>query len=146
MVKESLSLRHTTPMLVYCLQSPSSGRSSPPQLSLLQQRSPTSSVVPRCSWLPSSSTFSAPSYKPPPAPSPPFLPEPSCIKLVPCPFTSLLLGLTSHPQIGFTMVTLLVEVVVADVSSLKWRLFVSYISATPYLVCRPNPAPSSHTC
>lgn len=40
-------------------------------------------------------------------------------------------------KIGYTAVTLLVEVVVADISSLKYRLFVSYISATPYLVSIP---------
>lgn len=37
-------------------------------------------------------------------------------------------------QIGYTIVTLLVEVIVADVSSLRSRLTWSYISVTPYII------------
>jgi len=37
-------------------------------------------------------------------------------------------------QIGYTIVTLLVEVIVADITSLRSRLFWSYISATPFII------------
>ncbi|KAL1310483.1 hypothetical protein AAFC00_000773 [Neodothiora populina] len=37
-------------------------------------------------------------------------------------------------QIGYTIVTLLVEVIVADVTSLRSRLAWSYISATPFII------------
>ena len=38
------------------------------------------------------------------------------------------------PQIGYTCVVLLVEVIIADVTSLRSRLFFSYIPATPFIV------------
>lgn len=37
-------------------------------------------------------------------------------------------------QIGYTVITLLVEVIVADISSLRSRLAWSYISATPFII------------
>ncbi|GAB7355598.1 hypothetical protein MBLNU459_g6327t2 [Dothideomycetes sp. NU459] len=37
-------------------------------------------------------------------------------------------------QIGYTVVTLLVEVIVADITSLRSRLLWSYISATPFII------------
>lgn len=39
-------------------------------------------------------------------------------------------------QLGFTTVQLLVEVLIADVTSLRSRLFFSYLPAAPYLVSR----------
>lgn len=45
-------------------------------------------------------------------------------------------------QIGYTIVMLMVEVVIADLTSLRSRLFFSYIPAAPFIVCYPACLPA----
>lgn len=45
-------------------------------------------------------------------------------------------------QVGYTVMIVLIEIVIADITSLRSRLFFSYVPAIPFLVrsihCRPT--------
>lgn len=47
-------------------------------------------------------------------------------------------------QVGYTCATLLAEVIIADMTSLRSRLFFSYTFASPYLVRSSSPATLMH--
>lgn len=49
-------------------------------------------------------------------------------------------------QIGYTMIMLLAEVIVADLTSTRARLFFSFVPALPFIVSRTSSCLVPHSC